>query len=178
MASTARNPSFEGAAVAVATDNLTAVRVVLPRPRRRGPGKPASVPTTLDPSRPGLSTRAARLFGRGYAGPNAVPAGQTTAGAAGEARRLPLPRQGRRRPLHRQGQVVAAACPVVLPAEPRQPDRDPPAAGPGCRRRGDRDAERGGGASPRAEPRQAPPAAVQCPPPGRQVVPVHRRHGR
>ena len=45
-------------------------------------------------------------------------------------------------------------------------------------RRGDRDRDRGGGAPPRAEPRQASPAAVQHPPARRQVLPVHRRHGR
>ena len=39
-------------------------------------------------------------------------------------------------------------------------------------------ADRGRGAAPRAEPRQAPPAAVQRPAARRQVVPVHRGHGR
>ena len=51
-------------------------------------------------------------------------------------------------------------------------------AGPGRGHRGDRDAERGRGAAPRAEPRQAAPAAVQRPPARRQVVSVHRRHRR
>ena len=46
------------------------------------------------------------------------------------------------------------------------------------RPRGDRDVDRGRGAPPRAEPRQAPPAALQRAPARRQVVPVHRRHGR
>ena len=46
------------------------------------------------------------------------------------------------------------------------------------RHRGDRHAERGRGAAPRAEPRQAPPAAVQRPAARRQVVPVHRGHRR
>ena len=46
------------------------------------------------------------------------------------------------------------------------------------RPRGDRHRQRGRGAAPRAEPRQAPPAAVQRAAARRQVVPVHRRHGR
>ena len=52
------------------------------------------------------------------------------------------------------------------------------AAGAGRRRRGDRHRHRGRGAAPRAEPGQAPPAAVQRPAARRQVVPVHRGHGR
>ena len=46
------------------------------------------------------------------------------------------------------------------------------------RRRDDRHRQRGRGAAPRAEPRQAPPAAVQRAAARRQVVPVHRGHGR
>ncbi len=44
--------------------------------------------------------------------------------------------------------------------------------------RGDRHRHRGRGAPPGAEPRQAPPAAVQRAATRRQVVPVHRRHRR
>ena len=44
--------------------------------------------------------------------------------------------------------------------------------------RGDRHAVGGRGAPPRAEPDQAPPAAVQRPAARRQVVSVHRRHRR
>ena len=44
--------------------------------------------------------------------------------------------------------------------------------------RDDRHRHRGRGAPPRAEPRQAPPAAVQRPAARRQVVPLHRGHAR
>src|SRR5712691_1522777 len=89
---------------------------------------------------------------------------------------VPLPRQGRRGPVRGQGQVVTTARPVLLSAEPGHADGDPAASGPRRRHRGDRHPERGRGAAPRAEPRQAPPAALQRPAPRRQVVPVHSRH--
>ena len=55
---------------------------------------------------------------------------------------------------------------------------DRAAAGPRRGHRGDRHRHRGRGAPRRAEPGQAPPAAVQHPAARRQVVPVHRGHGR
>ena len=55
---------------------------------------------------------------------------------------------------------------------------DRAAAGAGRRHRGDRHGHRGRGASPGAEPRQTASAAVQRAASGRQVVPVHRGHGR
>ena len=57
-----------------------------------------------------------------------------------------------------------------------RPDRRARRAGRG--HRGDRHRDRGGGAPRRAEPRQAAPPAVQHPAARRQVVPVHRGHGR
>ena len=58
------------------------------------------------------------------------------------------------------------------------PRLDPAARAADRRPRGDRHRQRGRGAPSRAEPRQAAPAAVQRAPARRQVVPVHRGHGR
>ena len=75
-----------------------------------------------------------------------------------------------------QGEVAAGARAQLL-----QPGRRPHGHRPDGRAdradRGHRHLVRGGGAAPRAEPRQAPPAAVQRAAARRQVVPVHRRHG-
>src|SRR5438876_10505617 len=95
-----------------------------------------------------------------------------------EAGRLPLPRREGPGALHRQGQVAAPARAQLLPGDPGLPLDDPAAARARRGRGGDRHGHRGGGAAPGAEPGQAAPAAVQRPPPGRQVVPVHRGHGR
>ena len=95
------------------------------------------------------------------------------------ARRLPVPRRAGRRSVRRKGEVAAPARPLVLPAGlVGHAARDPADGGARRRDRDDRDRHRGRGAAPRAEPRQAPPAAVQRPAARRQVVPVHRRHGR
>src|SRR5436190_15695635 len=118
------------------------------------------------------------FFGPGYADLDGVSAGRSAQSAAGAAGGLPLPRPERRRAVRRQGEVLAAAGALVLPAERRYPHRDPAAPGAGRRRRGDRHPERGRGASSGAEPREAAPAAVQRPAARRQVLPVHRRHGR
>ena len=99
--------------------------------------------------------------------------------ASGEARRLPLPRRARRGALHRQGEVAAAARALVLPGQRRTRARR-------SQQLPERVADvevivtrhRGRGAAPGAEPRQASPAAVQRPAARRQVVPVHRGHGR
>ena len=82
-----------------------------------------------------------------------------------------------RRPLRGQGQVPAPSRPVVLSAEPGHAHDHPAAARASRGHRGDRHPERGRGAAPRAEPRQAPPAALQRPAQGRQVVPLHSGHG-
>ena len=97
---------------------------------------------------------------------------------AREAGRLPVPRRPGRGPLRRQGEVAAPARALVLPVGRRRA-----AASPTSRARiADLEVivtrQRGGGAPPRADARQAPPAAVQRPAARRQVVPVHRRHGR
>ena len=100
-------------------------------------------------------------------------------GAPGEAGRLPVPRRAAatsstsaRR--SRCGRACAAT------SRPAPDTRSTIAQLPGARRRrrGDRHRHRGRGAAPRAEPRQAPPAAVQRAAARRQVVPVHRRHRR
>ena len=91
---------------------------------------------------------------------------------------LSLPGRERRRPLRGQGEVAPPARPLVLPEGPGRPGADRAAAEPGREHRGDRHRLRGRGAPPRAEPREAPPAAVQRAPARRQVVPVHRGHGR
>ena len=99
-------------------------------------------------------------------------------GAPGQAGRLPVPRRGRRRPVHRQGEIPPSAGAELLPGGLGDA-LDAHAAARACRRRrGDRHRHRGRGAPPRAEPRQAAPAAVQRPPARRQVVPVHRRDRR
>ena len=81
--------------------------------------------------------------------------------------------------LRRQGQVAAAARALSISRQgarhaaaidlPRGADR---------RHRDDRHRQRGRGPAPRAEPDQAPPAGLQRPAARRQVVPVHRGHGR
>ena len=121
---------------------------------------------------------AAAVYGLGYGGRRGRPRRKPAEVAPGEAGRLPVPRRGRRRPLRRQGEVAAAARPLVLPEDDGRTPADPQPARAGRRRRGDRHRQRGRGAPPRAEPRQAPPAAVQRPAARRQVVPVHRGHGR
>ena len=100
-------------------------------------------------------------------------------GASTRAGRLPLPRRGGRRPVRREGEIAALAGAQLLPARRRAVRRGAARRARG-RRRGHRHAHRGRGAPPRAEPRQASPAAVQHSPPRRQVVPVHRgdTHGR
>ena len=110
--------------------------------------------------------------------PYGVGAGPGSAqSTARQAWRLPVPGRRRERSLHREGEIPAAARPLVLPEDDRRAGADPAASGARRRRRGDRHGQRGRGAPPRAEPRQAAPAAVQRPPPRRQVVPVHRGHG-
>ena len=100
-------------------------------------------------------------------------------GASREAGRLPLSRRARRRPLRRQGEVAAVARAQLLPGGQGRPPRVDPQL---VERIADVEVivtlDRGRGAAPGAEPRQAPPAAVQRPAPRRQVVPVHRGHGR
>src|SRR5439155_23202872 len=91
---------------------------------------------------------------------------------------LPLSRWGWRGALCREGQVPSSSCAVVLSTGVGHPGLDSAAARAGGRRRGDRHAERGRGAPSRAEPGQAPPAAVQRPPARRQVLPLHRRDRR
>ena len=80
--------------------------------------------------------------------------------------------------LRRQGEVAAPARALVLPGARPRPADDLAAARARARRRGDRHEHRGRGAAPRAEPRQAAPAAVQRAAARRQVVPVHRGHRR
>src|SRR5581483_10507794 len=111
---------------------------------------------------------------RGRAGP----CERAAEDAAGEARRLPLPRRARRGALRRQGEVAPAARPLVLPGLSGFPRPDPAAAAARRLARGDRHGLRGRGAPPRAEPREAAPAAVQRAAARRQVLPVHRGHGR
>ena len=79
-----------------------------------------------------------------------------------------------RRPLRRQGEVSTVARPQLLPAHRRHAARLGPARRADRGRGDDRHRHRGGGASPRAEPHQAPPAAVQHPAARRQVVSLHR----
>ena len=99
--------------------------------------------------------------------------------AAGEARRLPLPRRRRRASstsarrsrcaarAHRTSRRATTHARRSAQLPERVADVEVIVTG-----------TRGRGAPPRAEPRQAPPAAVQRPAARRQVVPVHRRHGR
>ncbi len=95
------------------------------------------------------------------------------------AGRLPLPRRRRRGALRRQGEVAALARAPVLPGGPQRHARRHRRARRARRGgRDDRDRHRGRGAPSRAEPRQAPPAAVQRAPARRQVVPLHRGHAR
>ena len=94
--------------------------------------------------------------------------------------RLPLPRRARRGALRRQGEVAAPARAL---STSRRAARDRPAISTAAAT-ASHDVEmivtehRGRGAAPRAEPRQAPPAAVQRAAARRQVVPVHRGHRR
>ena len=83
-----------------------------------------------------------------------------------------------RRPLRGQGEVAALARAQLLPARRRRAAGDRPAGRARGRDRDDRDRQRGRGAPPRAEPDQAPSPALQRTPARRQVVPLHRRHGR
>src|SRR5581483_7840931 len=89
-----------------------------------------------------------------------------------------LPLQGRQGAggLRRQGGVAARPRAVVLPGvadagrqdgRPRRPDRRP---------RRHRHQQRAGGADPRVEPGQAPPAPLQHRPAGRQALPVPEAH--
>ena len=87
--------------------------------------------------------------------------------------RVPVSRRGRRGAVRGQGEVAALPCAQLLPAR-RHAVRVGAAGGADRRRRGHRHAHGGRGAAPRAEPRQAAPAAVQHQAPRRQVVPVHR----
>ena len=143
------------------------------RAASRRPRRPRPPPRRPLRARPSSRGRRLPLPGHGYT------RGRAAEAASGEAGRLPLPRRARPGALHRQGEVAAAARAQLLPGGAatrarriRQPART------GRRHRGDRHRHRGRGAAPRAEPGQAPPAAVQRPPARRQVVPVHRGHGR
>ena len=84
------------------------------------------------------------------------------------------------RPLRRQGEIAAA----LASGRTSSPARATRARASGRWRtrvgdgRDDRDADGGRGAPSRAESRQAPPSAVQRAAARRQVVPVHRGHGR
>src|SRR5947207_14259889 len=106
------------------------------------------------------------------------PARRPAEAAAGQVRRLHLPRRTRPGPLRRKGEVAAPTCAQLLPGRRGWTPRDRAAAGSCRRHRGHRHGDRGRGAPPGAEPRQAPPAALQRAAPRRQVVPVYRRHGR
>ncbi len=97
---------------------------------------------------------------------------------ADEAGRLRVPRREGPAALRRQGEVAAPARALVLPGARPRPADDLAAARARPRRRGDRHEHRGRGAAPRAEPREAAPAAVQRAPARRQVVPLHRADGR
>ena len=101
-------------------------------------------------------------------------------GAAGEAGRLPLPRRAAATcsTSARRSRCGRACARTSRPGAATRAPSIPQLVAADRRPRGDRHRDRGRGAAPRAEPRQAPPAAVQRPPARRQVVPVHRRHGR
>ncbi len=91
-----------------------------------------------------------------------------------------LPVQGRPRPraVRRQGQEPPEpAVELLRPA--RLADAADPPDGAGVRHgRMDRGPQRGRGAVPRVQPHQAPPAPLQHPVQGRQVLPVPRGHPR
>ena len=157
----------------LATSVVVPTTIVGPPASAAGASESAATPATTPLSTPVRTMDTATLATR-----SEETVGTAPEGAPDQAGRLHL--QGRQGPgpLRGQGEVAPPARPVVLPGEPGRPRGDPAAPRAGRGHRGGRHGQRGRGPSPRAEPRQAAPAALQRAAAGRQVVPVHRGHRR